>query len=625
MRRAASALLILMAMTAAAHARPDVVIDPGMVDPATLRAVHEAVDVIVRQADDQDGGESTRLRRRARDAVLSALATQGYFNAQVTLVPGNDIAGETWDISIDAGERARVTGVDLEFTGRVALPAYAARVAELRQEWLLPPGKYFTNDDWNKAKAGLLDELSARDFLLARMVSSSADVDAANATVRIKVVMDSGPLVRMGPLITRGLKRVPQELVQRYVNYRPGQPYNQELLNQWQQELQQTAFFRGAFVSLQRPGQDLAEVGTSTTRPPARAPGADAPAGDPRVAGGVRTPPPPVDNRGEITLPVVVRLVEAAPKRLSSSLNIDTDSGVGVEMFYRQNIVFGRPLSLETGFGVDRLRQRAFLDFLLPPDARGNKDSFGLLAEHSDIRGLDLTRFAVGATRLREWDAGGDSRVDYVTRYSLIAAHDHVKIDGGDTYDLPTVMAAGEWLRRDVDSKYDPREGNLISLGGGVGVALDTGKPFTRLRARGQKWWPVGQRDVFTVRAEAGKVWADADTRVPDDFGFRTGGARSIRGYRYRSIGAHRDDAVVGAALLMVGSVEYDHYLNDRWGVGFFVDGGDAADSVHDMKLHLSYGVGARLRTPAGPLFLDVAYAQRSHALRLNFSLGIAF
>jgi translocation and assembly module TamA len=113
--------------------------------------------------------------------------------------------------------------------------------------------------------------------------------------------------------------------------------------------------------------------------------------------------------------------------------------------------------------------------------------------------------------------------------------------------------------------------------------------------------------------------------RVPDDFGFRTGGARSIRGYKYQSIGVKQDDAVVGAPTLLVGSIEYDHYFDERWGMGVFVDAGDAAESFGDMSMAVGYGVGARVRTPAGPLFLDVAYGQRDRDLRLHFSLGIAF
>ena len=145
-----------------------------------------------------------------------------------------------------------------------------------------------------------------------------------------------------------------------------------------------------------------------------------------------------------------------------------------------------------------------------------------------------------------------------------------------------------------MDSKYDPREGNLIAVGGGLGVVLNTGEPYTRARLRGQKWWPIGRRDVLTVRGEVGRIWANGKVQVPDDFGFRTGGARSIRGYKYQSIGLKRNSAIVGAPAMVVGSVEYDHYFNERWGMGVFVDAGDAAKSFGDMSLAVGYGVGAR-------------------------------
>ena len=179
-----------------------------------------------------------------------------------------------------------------------------------------------------------------------------------------------------------------------------------------------------------------------------------------------------------------------------------------------------------------------------------------------------MTRYALGATRLQERKGAGDSRVEYETRWGLLLAQDHVRIEDGDEYTLPSATATAEWLRRDVDSKYDPREGNLIAVGGGLGVVLNTGEPYTRARLRGQKWWPIGRRDVLTVRGEVGRIWANGKVQVPDDFGFRTGGARSIRGYKYQSIGLKRNSAIVGAPAMVVGSVEYDHYFNERWGMG---------------------------------------------------------
>lgn len=624
--RVAVALILagLLGMAGSARAQvPEVIIDPGGVPPAALTSITEAVAAITRLADDQDGGELSRLRRRARDAAVAALATQGYFTPIVTLDAGTDVAGETWDISIDSGKRAVVTAVDLQFTGRVTRPEYAQRIAELRKNWSLAVGQPFVNSEWNKAKSALLDAVSSRDFMMAYMTQSDAAVFADPAEVHLAVTIDSGPLVRMGSLNTQGFKRVPESLANRYVRYDKGEPYSQDKLDGWQQDLQSTSFFRGAFVTLGTPSSEDApaarEGGTSEL-------GAATPGGDPAVSGGATaTPMPARDSDGEVTLPVDVRVVEGPARRLSTSIGVDDEAGVRGEVMYRQNVVFGLPVTLESGISLDRLQQRAFADFHLPPDEKGQKDSIGVLASHSDIQGLDVRRVALGATRLRERKGAGDSRVEYENRWGVLLAYDKVKIDGGDEFNLPTATLTSEWLRRDVDSKYDPREGNLIAVGGGAGVVLDTGKPFFRARLRGQKWWPVGERDVLTLRGEVGRVWSDSQTRVPDDFGFRTGGARSIRGYRYQSIGVDLDDAVVGAPTLAVASLEYDHYFDERWGMGVFVDAGDAAESFGEMEWHVGYGAGVRVRTPAGPIFLDLAYGQKERDLRLHFSLGIAF
>ncbi|WP_271002131.1 hypothetical protein, partial [Listeria seeligeri] len=119
-----------------------------------------------------------------------------------------------------------------------------------------------------------------------------------------------------------------------------------------------------------------------------------APAGDPVVSGAMPPPPPAYDSDGEVTLPVQVRVVEAPPKRFSASLGVDDEAGVRLESLYRQNVVFGQPVTMESGFSVDRLQQRVYTDILLPPTERGYKDSVGVLAQHSDIQGLAVTRYA---------------------------------------------------------------------------------------------------------------------------------------------------------------------------------------------------------------------------------------
>jgi translocation and assembly module TamA len=55
------------------------------------------------------------------------------------------------------------------------------------------------------------------------------------------------------------------------------------------------------------------------------------------------------------------------------------------------------------------------------------------------------------------------------------------------------------------------------------------------------------------------------------------------------------------------------------------LDAGNAADNFHDLKPKVGYGVGARWRSPVGPINVDVAYGKAVRKVRLHFSLGFTF
>lgn len=571
---------------------PEVIIDPSGLPPDVLTVVQKAVSAVVRQADDQDSGEADRIRRKGHDAVVSALATKGYFDPKVMLTVGEDIGGDTWEIAIEAGTLSKVRTVNNVFVGRIADSDYKDRVEQLKGSWKLMPGKAFINEDWSSAKAGLLDKTQEKDFFLARMIRSQAVVHPEQAQVDTVTMIDSGPEVTLGEVEVIGLKRVPESLIRRYVKYEPGLRYDQEQIDDWQTKLQSTNYFRGVFLNLKVP------------------PGED------------------VFTRKKVQLPLTVKVTEAPAREVTASLGIDDAVGVRGEVKYLQRIVAGLPVTMETGVGADLKQQRAYLDFYLPPNDNGSIDSLGMMVRHSDIEGEEVLRYGAGWRRQRVFNFDAKSRVEYESSWSLMANYDYVKRDTATEktkFHLPTLVATYDLLRRDVDDKYNPRSGNLLAAGVGVGRDLKNKNYFSRASARAQVWFPIGKRDVFTLRAEVGKVWAKKDTLIPDDFGYRTGGARTIRGYKYFGIGEKVGKAVIGTRALAVASAEYMHYFNDTFGMGVFVDAGDAAPSFGDMKMHIGYGVGALIKTPAGPLNLDVAYGQRDRKFRLHFSLGMAF
>lgn len=572
------------------RSKPEVVIDPGGVGPDSIKAIYGAVEAITRLAEDQDLQEVSRLRRRAYDATLSALETEGYFDPVVTLEVGTDYqGGETWDISIEPGGRTRVRKVKIDFSGQITQPEFDERIEHIRTSWPLKEGDLFLNAKWSEAKSDLLDEVKTKDFYFARYTRTRATVYAEEDEADLALSVRSGPRVRMGNLYTSGLKRVPRSLIDRYVVYKPGDPYDQEKLDEWQQALQSTTFFRGAFVTLDEESADQR-----------------------------------VDSDGEMEIPVLVRVTEAPAKVFTGSLGIESDYGLRAEGLYRHNVIFGLPLWSETGVGVDKKRQRFFHDIHFPPTVGGFRNSLGTIYERENIEGVRQERAAAGVKTRYDFD--GKGRVEYETQGSLMAVWNKTQIKGISQRQEGTALELlGQFLRRDVNDKYDPREGNLIDLDLGVHYPFkNRHKTLYRAGLRVQQWFPIGKYDVFTIRGEVGRVWPRSDY-IPLGFGFRTGGARSIRGYKYQSIGLHRGRATVGAPAMAVASVEYIHYFNEMFGMSVFVDAGDAAESFKDFKTHLGYGVGAAVRTPAGPFYVDLAYGQRDKSVRLHFSLGIAF
>jgi translocation and assembly module TamA len=118
-----------------------------------------------------------------------------------------------------------------------------------------------------------------------------------------------------------------------------------------------------------------------------------------------------------------------------------------------------------------------------------------------------------------------------------------------------------------------------------------------------------------------------AETRegVPTLFLFRTGGDQTVRGYDFESLGVRQGDAIVGGRRLAVGSVEYTHWIGESWGLAAFLDAGNAWDRGTSFNPALGYGLGARFRTPIGPIRADLAYGDETSEFRIHFSVGYTF
>jgi translocation and assembly module TamA len=289
------------------------------------------------------------------------------------------------------------------------------------------------------------------------------------------------------------------------------------------------------------------------------------------------------------------------------------------EVSWRDVNLFDRAWELSSGLRLEQLRQSLYADVFLPPDPDGRRFSVGGAVERSDIEGLTVETQAVGVART-------NTHGNIETRIALRVQQEMRQPAGAEASTRIATTLNWTWTRRHVDDVLDPRQGDVLQfqVGGGSRLLLSD-RDFLRLYGRQVFYRTVSPNNVLILRAEGGITLAEERDGVPQDFLFRTGGTQTVRGYAFQSLGVKEGDAIVGGRYLGVASAEYVHWFSPQWGGATFVDAGDAADDRKGLAVKVGYGVGARWKSPAGPIALDVAYGQQERRVRLHFGVAIAF
>ena len=521
-----------------------------------------------------------RLRRLAEEAVREAretAATEGYFSAQVEYAIDEGI--EPWIVlvMVDPGERSRVGDIDLRFSGPAQDdPDAAAIFKRVRDTWLLRRGEPFRQAEWDAAKRRALRELSSVRYAGARIVDSRALVDPETRRVSLMVELGSGPPFRFGEIRVNGVRRYSEAVVENLSSFRAGDAYDRDKLLVYQRRLLES----GYFVSVQ------ADI-------------------------------EPEEGKPEAAL-VRVSVIEAAKHHFEAGIGYSTDAGPRLELRYSNQDVLDSAWRFRNALRLDDKIRSLQFDFDSPPRPGGRWNSLFARAREADIQNERTTEVAAGVSH--NWGA------ELTPSALILSAHAEEQRVAGDVTDNRHAIYLGHRRTlRKTDDFVSPRSGYLAMFElGGAPAALAT-RPFVRGVISGSFFLPVGRQGDLLLRGQAGRVIASSREGIPSTFLFRTGGDQTVRGYAFESLGVRQGAAIVGGRRVVVASGEYTHWVGDNWGVAGFVDAGNAWDDTELARAVLGYGVGARVRTPIGPIRADLAYGQQTHQIRLHFSVGFTF
>ena len=539
-----------------------------------------------REREDINADQLRFMVETASEQVGELAATEGYFSPVSTVKIDHSVEPPVVRINVEAGPRTSIAKADVRVSGPASQQA-PQQVARVVDEWGLKAGAPFRQEDWANAKDAGLRVLQERRYPAASIASSNAAIDADRNQAELAVDYQSGPLFTLGGLRISGTERYPESIIRNVNPIKPGEEYDAGRLLALQRAVQRTPYFSNIVVDVARD------------------------AADPTLA------------------PVDVKVTEYPTQRIRSGVGYATDTGARIEGRYSHNNVFGKAWVFDGQARVEQKRQSGKLDLAMPPDGGAWVNSVNASIERTTLEGVDLRSRRAGVRRARSTDTE-----DYA--YTVQYYRDQLtRTDGAD---LPAnvitpegnhqaLVAGYARTRRKVDDPLFPRKGYIASVELGVALkGLLTDQTFFRAYGKLRRYWPVGERDLVLVRGELGAVISRGDNAaVPASLLFRAGGTDSVRGYDFQSIGNVEGSTVYPTRYLAVAGVEYQRWFNATWGGAVFYDVGTATDSWGDRELFQGVGVGARYRSPVGPVNVDVGYGIRNRSFQPHLSLGVAF
>ncbi len=550
---------------------------------SALDLIKEHIPALASDADPQI--PTPALLRKLHQEIAGILATEGYFSPSIQF---NKIAEENrMDIQVEAGVRSHIKEVLITLRGDLqdATAAGDVQKTQLRdqliQSWELPKGEAFRESDWSQAKTLLLERLKSRLYAGASLIDSRANVDTETNLVTLELDLDSGAAFRFGDLQVSGLERYPRWLLDRFHPPKKGDEYSSAQLLEFQRALQNSAYFSSVVFNVE-PDSSKAEA-----------------------------------------LPIEVALVEKQTRDFGWGGGYSSSTGFRTEVSYRDRNVLDKVWDLRSALRVEQKRQLSYVDIYLPPSDAHKLDSFGVLVDRFNNEGVLQTRSAIGLKRtttqgLIEQRLG----INYTQEKVLVNENTALELERKSR---ALVFSAG-WIWRHVDDVFAPTKGQRAQVDFAFSEkSLISDQRFLRAYAKYQVWVPVAKRDQLLLRAELGKVLSSGASGIPEDYLFRTGGSTSVRGYAYQSLGVKNGEAVVGGSTMLSSSIEYVHWNSETLGLALFADAGDAGKTWKELRLKQAIGVGSRIKTPAGPIALDVAYGRQTRKFRLDFSIAIAF
>ena len=542
--------------------------------------LEEYLPLITQQQDEElDKEQVGFLAEETPDNVKTMLKTKGYFNGSVNVQDN----GSSYTVAVNPGPRTKIDNVSVAILGDILSDDNLAEYYQKAMlNWQQPVGEYFDQDGWSGSKTSVLSAVTRKKYPLAKLSNTQATVNPNNNTADLNVIVESNRPIYFGDFEITGTRRYPENVVAGLARFKPGAPYDLDLLLDFQQALEQNGHYSGASVQ------------------------AD------------------FDRLQGDRVPVKVNVTEVKRHKLETGIRYDSEYGLGGRIGYDSDNLFNKGYIGSVVWDMDKYETTLAAGISQPRNSEGKYWTTNTSYNRSTTQNLEKRALTSGIWRVRDRN-GIESRlgIEFITEDRKVPDTNY---DLGRSH---ATMLTASWKRQNIETELRPENGYYLD--GKIGATLGnflSSTTMARATARaGYFYTPENKKlGTFIVRGQAGYVYAREGEDVPSSLMFRTGGASSVRGYELDSIGlAGPNNSVLPDRALLVGSLEYQFPITKSVSGAVFHDVGDAAGNFKRMSMKHGTGLGVRWFSPVAPFSFDVAYGHQDKKLRWHISLGTRF
>jgi translocation and assembly module TamA len=512
------------------------------------------------------------LFEHAHTEIMEILQANGYYRAMISSSLEEGRTPWTATYNIELNEPLLISEIHIEISGEGKDdPAFI----ELINSYPVTTGSQLNHGAYESGKKEIQKLAFGRGYFDGKWEQHSINIDLEKYTAVIFIKYDTGVRYTFGEIDIPETELSP-EIIQRYINFKPGDPYDSGLLVQLQKRLRDSSYFRDIDVS-------------------------------PRLTA--------LEGR---SVPVSISLQPRPRNAYNLGIGYGTDTGPRLTAGWESRYFNTHGHRINADLKIAPVLSSMSSAYLIP-FFRQTESELGILAslarEDTDTSLSNI--FKTGLQhRTTRWGWNETVRLTYQFEDFEV---------GGESNTNHLLIPGIGYQKAEYDSPVYTREGFRLGFdlrGAGEGFISDIS--FIQAHIQGKYITSLGERSRIITRGEIGATATSDFDNLPASLRFFAGGDNSIRGFDFKSLGPVNDTGeVVGGRYLVVGSAEYEYRVFDKWSIAAFTDFGNAYNHEPE-KIEYSAGAGVRWQSPVGLIRVDLAagISQDDTPLRVHISIG---